>query len=71
MRSEPSVLRDFTVDRRVWLLQASQSALGPVRPLWQSFCYGVSHFQPICSTTIASALHPFLRRAARWVIGWW
>jgi hypothetical protein len=33
MRSRPSALRDFTVDRRVWLLTAVALFIGPISAL--------------------------------------
>ena len=71
MKSEPSVLRDFTVDRRVWLrrYQACPSVSAFVQPLWRSCSCGASHFPPTCFTTIASALCPSLRRGSP--LGYW
>ena len=71
MRSEPSVLRDFTVDRRVWLLSGVSIGIGVCATALAVLLLRCIALSTNLFTTIGSALRPFLRRAARWVIGWW
>ena len=56
MKSRPSALRDFTVDRRTWLLIAVSPRHRRRRePRWPCFCCAPSRLRPTSSTTTASA----------------
>ena len=53
MISRPSALRDFTVDRRVWLLTGVALIIGTgAAALSSDSCCGPSRWRPISSTTI-------------------
>lgn len=43
MRSRPSALRDFTVDRRTWMLLAVSVSSASVRLAWLCCCCAQSH----------------------------
>ena len=71
MRSETSVLRDFTVDRRVWLLSGVAIGIGvgaTVLAVLLLRC--IALFTNLFYYHRLSFLWGSRRRAARWVIGW-
>ncbi len=71
MKSEPSALRDFTVDRRVWLLSSVSIGIGI-----SATGLAVLLMRLIALSTNFFYYHPlqhdchYPRRAVRWGIGW-
>ena len=56
MKSQPSVLRDFTVDRRVWLISAAAVLIGCCAAVLAVLLLRLIGSAPTCSTTTGSAL---------------
>ncbi|WP_433984084.1 hypothetical protein RBB78_02160 [Tunturiibacter empetritectus] len=71
MKSEPSILRDFTVDKRVWLLSGVSIGIGMCATL-----LAVLLLRAIAISTNIFYYHrfslaPVSPAGSPWDIGWW